>query len=349
MTQSPTDQYQPDAVPARHRETARPAVVPAGKGKQNRLKQLRAFCHAARVGSVSGAAELVSLSQPTVSLQIQSLERELDTVLFERRGPKIQLTPEGALLFEMAQPLVQGIDGLHEAFAAQCGRLDRGRLDIAAGESTILYILPEPVQRFAEQYPGIELQLHNVTGRDGLAMVRADEVDLAVGSMLEVPDDIRYIPIVTYRPMLITPLGHPLTAKDEVSLRDIAEHGLILPPRHLSTWRLVDLVFRQQGLSYQVRLEAGGWEVIKKYVALGLGISIVTDVCLTGDEPLARRPLDEYFPARSYGLVLRRGKFMSASSKRFQALMTELFLAGARQLSQPPPAGENSFEDGLLG
>lgn len=325
------------------------AAAAQGKNKQNRLKQLRAFCHAARAGSVSAAAEAVSLSQPTVSLQIQALERELDTVLFERRGPRIQLTPEGTLLFELAQPLVQGIDGLQETFAAQCGRLDRGRLDIAAGESTILYILPEPVRQFAGQYPGIELQLHNVTGRDGLAMVRADEVDLAVGSMLEVPDDIRYIPIVTYRPTLITPLGHPLADKPEVSLQDIAEHGLILPPRHLSTWRLVDLVFRQQGLSYNVRLEAGGWEVIKKYVALGLGISIVTDVCLTGEELLARRPLEVYFPARSYGLVLRRGKFMSASSKRFQALMTELFLTGAEHNSQPAPAGDDSFEDGLLG
>ena len=325
------------------------AAAAQGKNKQNRLKQLRAFCHAARVGSVSAAAEAVSLSQPTVSLQIQALERELDTVLFERRGPKIQLTPEGALLFELAQPLVQGIDGLQETFAAQCGRLDRGRLDIAAGESTILYILPEPIRRFALQYPGIELQLHNVTGRDGLAMVRADEVDLAVGSMLEVPDDIRYIPIVSYRPTLITPLGHPLADKSEVSLQDIAEHGLILPPRHLSTWRLVDLVFRQHGLGYNVRLEAGGWEVIKKYVALGLGISIVTDVCLTGEEPLARRPLEAYFPTRSYGLVLRRGKFMSATSKRFQTLMTELFLTPAEHDRQPAPAGEDSFEDGLLG
>lgn len=349
MTHSPTDQDQPSTPQSRRREAARSAAAATGRGTQNRLKQLRAFCHAAHVGSISAAAELVSLSQPTVSLQIQSLERELDTVLFERRGPKIQLTPEGALLFELAQPLVQGIDGLQEAFAAQCGRLDRGRLDIAAGESTILYILPEPIQRFAERYPGIELQLHNVTGRDGLAMVCADEVDLAVGSMLEVPDDIRYIPIVTYQPMLITPLGHPLAEKPDVSLQDIAEHGLILPPRHLSTWRLVDLVFRQQGLSYQVRLEAGGWEVIKKYVALGLGISIVTDVCLTGEEPLARRPLDAYFPARSYGLVLRRGKFMSASSKRFQALMTELFLAGGERSGQPPAAGDDSFEDGLLG
>ena len=68
--------------------------------KQNRLKKLRAFCHASRTGSISEAAEQLFLSQPTVTLQIQALERELDTVLFERRGPKIQLTPEGKLLYE---------------------------------------------------------------------------------------------------------------------------------------------------------------------------------------------------------------------------------------------------------
>ncbi len=63
--------------------------------KQNRLKQLRAFCMAARTGSISQAAEKLFLSQPTVTLQIQALERDMNVVLFERRGPKISLTPEG--------------------------------------------------------------------------------------------------------------------------------------------------------------------------------------------------------------------------------------------------------------
>ena len=63
-------------------------------------------------------------------------------------------------------------------------------------------------------------------------------------------------------------------------------------------------------------LEAGGWEVIKKYVELGLGISIVTDVCLGDEDSLARIPLDRYFPKRSYGVVLRRGKYLSPQAKR---------------------------------
>jgi DNA-binding transcriptional LysR family regulator len=316
--------------------------------KQNRLKQLRAFCNAARTGSVSAAAEQIFLSQPTVSLQIQALEREFDTLLFERRGPKIKLTPEGELLYRLAQPLVEGMDKLHETFATQCGRVDEGTLDIAAGESTILYILPEPIRRFTRQYPKIEVKLHNVTGRDRLAMLRADEVDLAVGSMLEVPDDISYQPVVTYHPKLITPEDHPLAAKPEVTLEDIAPHGQILPPRHLSTWRMVDLVFRQHGVSYQIALEAGGWEVIKKYVELGLGIAIVTDVCLTGEERLACIPLDRYFPKRSYGVVLRRGKFLSPQAKRFVHVLNGTF--ADRDLDTLQPAiWEGQWEDASLG
>ncbi|QYZ66770.1 MAG: LysR family transcriptional regulator [Gammaproteobacteria bacterium (ex Lamellibrachia satsuma)] len=301
------------------------ASTPQVYYKQNRLKQLRAFCHAAQTGSISEAAERIYLSQPTVSLQIQALEREFDTVLFERRGPKIKLTSEGEILYKLAQPLVEGMDKLRETFSAACGKLESGELNIAAGESTILYILPEPLRRFAERFPGIRLKLHNVTGRDGMTMLRADEADFAIGSMLEVPDDVTYEPIVNYGPALITPLGHPLADKSRVTLKDISPYGLILPPHHLSTWRMVDLVFEQHNASYKVTLEAGGWEVIKRYVENGLGISIVTDLCLTGNEKVVKIPLGEYFPDRSYGIVLRRGKFISPQSKRFLEIMREVF------------------------
>lgn len=94
-------------------------------------------------------------------------------------------------------------------------------------------------------------------------------------------------------------------------MSDIAPYRLILPPPHFTTWRMVDLVFRQHNLSFKAGLEAGGWEVIKKYVEMGMGIAIVTDVCLTGNEPITRFRLDEYFPRRTYGIVLRKGKYLS--------------------------------------
>lgn len=295
--------------------------------KHNRLKQLRAFCHAAQTGSISKAATRLHLSQPSISLHIQTLEKELDTPLFERRGPKIRLTPAGTALLELALPLVDGMDGLPDLFAARLGKVNRGYLDIAAGESTILYLLPEFIERFKAAYPQITLRLHNVTGRDGMTMLRADEVDFAVGSLIEIEDDLSYQPIFTYDPMLIMPIGHPLSQLENLTLADISPYGLILPPKHLSTWRIIDLVFQQNNVPYSVTLEAGGWEVIKRYVAIGMGISIVTSICLGEQEPLERRPLGRYFPQRSYGVVTRHGKFLSPQAKSFLNIMHADFFA----------------------
>ncbi len=295
--------------------------------KQNHLKKLRAFCQTAKLGSMTKAAESLFASQPTISLQVHALEEEMDTILFERRGPRLSLTTEGSILYDLCLPHVQGIDRLKETFNAHCGNLTSGELSIAAGESTILYVLPEPIGRFSRQYPAIKLRLANETGRNGMEMLRADVIDIAIGSMLEVPGDLIYDPIVTYNPVVITPLDHPLAKMDKITLSDIGKYGMILPPRHLSTWHIVKMVFAQHNANFHVTLEAGGWEVIKRYVTLGQGISIVTDVCIT-EEDRARMsviPIDQYFPKRSYGIVTRKNKFLSAPSKRFIEIMNEYF------------------------
>ncbi len=285
--------------------------------RRNRIQHLRSFCFAAQLGSISRAAEQVLLSQPAVSLQIQALEQELKTTLFQRRGPKIKLTPDGQALYELAWPLVEAIDALPTTFQASRLGMETGRLNIAAGESTILYILPDFVPEFAKKYPGIELKLQNVTGRDGLKLLRSEAVDFAVGSMIEVPEDIVYHAMFSYEPMLIVAKDHPLARKTKITIKDVAQYPLILPPQHLTTWRVVDYVFHKAGLNYRVALEAGGWEVIKRYVELGLGISVVTGICLTGKESITAIPFNKYFPMRTYGIVLKKGKILSSPAVRF--------------------------------
>ena len=312
----------------------------------NQLRQLRSFCEAAQSGSFSKAAEKLKLSQPSVSLQIQALEKDLDTLLFERSGPKIRLTPAGELLLDMARPLVDGISRLADSFSARLGQVHAGPLDIASGEATLLYILPEIINAFSTEYPQIDLKLHNVTGQDGMQLLRADKVDFAVGSMIDVPDDMVYHPIYDFKPALIMCKGHPLEEKDNVTLEDISAYGLILPPRHLSTWSVVDLVFQQHGLEYNVVMEVGGWEVIKRYVESGTGISIVTSICLRGFENLSVRPMDAYFPTRSYGVVVRRGKFLSPQAKRFLELMDDNFFA--KQTVPPASRKKLAREDALI-
>jgi len=291
--------------------------------KQNRLQQLRGFCAVVEAKSVSKAAVKMRLTQPTVSLQVQALQRELPTRLFDRRGPRIELTPEGALLYELARPLLEGLVEIDSDFEARRNKVEQGRLAIAAGESTIQYVLPTTVQKFAKVHPGISIVLNNVTGVDGLQQLRDRRVDFCVGPLLDIPADLEFEPVVAFDPVLITTSKHPLSKLSKVTLRQISKYPLILPPRHLSTWRQVELVFLQHQLPYEVRMEVGGWEVIKRYVELGLGISIVMNVCLTGREKLEVIPVKRYFPQRIYGIVKLKGRPQSPQARHFVEMLRE--------------------------
>lgn len=274
------------------------------------------------------------MSQPAVSQQLQALERELGARLFERNGRRLVPTREGEALYELARPLVEGIDALPAAFRRQLAGMDAGELEIAANSSTILYLLPRIVGAFREQHPDVRLRLHNTISADGTSLLRADTVELVVGSMLDVPADLSYVPVYSFQPMLITPPDHPLATTPRLTLEAISQYGLILPPQRQITWRLVDLVFQQARVPYTVTLEVGGWEVIKQYVGMGMGISIVSSICLdeADVQRLAIRPLDAWFPARSYGVLVRKGKVLSTQARAFIDLIKpDLFVRRSRE------------------
>jgi DNA-binding transcriptional LysR family regulator len=287
--------------------------------KGNRLKQLRAFCYAVKFGTVARAADALFLSASSVSLQLSALEKELGAHLLERTRPRLALTAEGQMLYDLARPLVEGIENLDQQFRTHRQGMDAGQVTIAAGASTIQYLLPPLVRDFREQFPQVRLELANVTGKDGLALLRSDRVDFAFGSMLDVPHDLSYVPVHWFDPMLILPRDHPLATKADIALEDLSPYGLILPPQRLTTYRLVDLVFQQRKVPYRVAIEVGGWEVIKQYVAMGLGISIVTGICINESDRarLAVHNLRRYFPQRSYGVVVRKGKYLSPQARAF--------------------------------
>jgi DNA-binding transcriptional LysR family regulator len=312
---------------SRARTTRASRENPASPGrfyyKGSRLKQLRAFCTIAKLGTLSRAAEALFLSQPSVSLQLSALEKELGARLIERRRRRVALPREGQALYDLALPLVEGLDALDQQFRTLSAGFVGSALNIAAGASTIQYLLPSLVRSFRERNPEVKLELHNVTGKDGLALLRSDQVDFAIGSMLDVPNDLSYEAVYSYDPMLILPLDHPLAAKHDIRLEDLSPFGLILPPQRLTTYRLVDLIFQQRKVPYRVAIEVGGWEVIKQYVAMGLGISIVTGICI-GEADRARlavRNMSAYFPQRTYGVVIRKGKYLSADARTFVDLI----------------------------
>lgn len=301
----------------------KPATTPRLAYKGDRLKPLRAFCQTARLGSVSRAAEALFVSQPAVTQQLQALERELGVPLLERSGRRMVPTREGEVLYELAVPLVEGLDALPDAFHQQVRGLDAGELHIAANSTTTLYLLPRLIAAFRKAQPDVHLVLHSASTADGAQLVRSNTVDLCFGSMVDVPADIDYAPVYRFDQLLITPRDHPLATQADPGLADIAAHGLILPPRRQVTLRLVDQVFQRNRVPYHVALEVEGWEVIKQYVAMGMGISVISSACVSqaDHDALAVRPLGKLFPGRSYGVIMRKGKVLPPPARAFVDLV----------------------------
>ena len=157
-----------------------------------------------------------------------------------RHGPRIALTPDGHELLKLARPLVEGIDQLEQAFAAHQGSPYRGTVNIAAGGSTIQYILPRFVESFMQEHPQVDLRLHNVTGKAGLVLLREGDVDFAVGPMLDSPPDIQFHPVVTHEPMLIMRRDHPLAKRQRIAPeghQQVSTHLATQEPEYLPLCR----------------------------------------------------------------------------------------------------------------
>ena len=292
----------------------------------DRLKQLRAFCHAARLGSITRAAEYIYSSQPAVSQQVRALEDELSLVLFDRRGPRIALTLAGEKLYRMAMPVVVGMDRLPDTFAEQYRGEISGDFQIAAGRSTAAYVVPRYLKEFREQHPGIRVNVRTGTGLERLSWLRAYEVDIAFGAVDVVPPDLDFHLIFGSRNILITPVDHPLAGRDDVDIREAGRYPAVVPrgdSRYIR--RVADLILRQHGVALKVAAELDGWNVIKRYVAAGVGVSVVPEVCLTERDRVWKVPFDRYFPNRRYGVIMRRNESPSLAAERFVRIMDPAF------------------------
>ena len=170
----------------------------------DRLKQLRAFCHVARLGSVTQAAKCLFTSQPAVSQQIRALEEEYKVILFERRGPRISLSSAGRRLYEAAMPVVVGMDRLPDAFTERHRGELSGEFRIAAGRASAMFLVTEFLQRFLERFPGTRVNVRTGSGRERLDWLRGFEVDVAFVAADVPPPDLSFHFTTASRFFLIT-------------------------------------------------------------------------------------------------------------------------------------------------
>ena len=254
----------------------------------DRLKRLRAFCHAARLGSISRADEHVMSSQPAVSLKIRMLEKELGLTLFERRGPSISLTHAGESLYARAMPLVVGMDRLPDTFAEHHLSGVADVLRIGAGQTSAAYLLPKYVERFRERWPEVEIEIPTGTGRERLGWLRGYELDLVVGSMDVVPTDVEFHSLLASELVLITAADHALAGRKSVTIEAAAAYPFVGHSASRYVAQVTEVMLRLHGAAPDVVVEVDGWSVITNYVAASVGISIVPDLCLTEYDELWR-------------------------------------------------------------
>lgn len=280
--------------------------------KNNRFQQLRGFCYTVQTGSMSSAAKKMKLSQGAVSLQIKSLERDLGIQLFEREKNKAILTKEGKMFYAHSVPHIYGTDEMFEDFIAHIKQEKSKTINIAANHVSICYILPKYIKKFDKQHPEVKLEIRNLVREDAIKRLLNNEVDMLIYSMKldEIPNELDFIPIVEYKPILLTPKNHPLDKKKKIKLSDIKQYNLLRLDRKFVTVPNFDEVAKSYGLKTKIEFEMANYEILKKFVKAGIGIAIVSDICLEGekDKDLVGNSLTEYFPGIIYGILVKKGK-----------------------------------------
>lgn len=241
------------------------------------IQQILGFYHLAKEESFSKAAVATFRTQSALSQQIKALEDELGCLLIERIGRrKLQLTPAGNLFLDFADSFLTQYDSLIENIDEIKGGKS-GLIKIAAQHGPLLYIFPDLIKKYKEQYPEVEMRLFEMTPSDIIDAVKSGDIDFGIASEDLIPKDLAYIRWRETDSHVVTPIGHPLTKLSTITLADLAKYPLILSPKLLkySKRRMLEKKFIQEGLSYNIAMEASNFILASTYVELGIGIAFV--------------------------------------------------------------------------
>jgi DNA-binding transcriptional LysR family regulator len=282
------------------------------------LQWLRGFYFVAEKGSVRKAAIAMGREQPTISRQIHCLEKELGVTLFDRSSGKMRITPEGRALQEEAVSLFEDVKRVKGQFTEQ--EFDyRGKIVIATTHAIIDTILPPYVEAFRKQHPGVIFHFEGGIREMVYEKVESAEADFGVasfntGSKTIVFHDLYEAPLV-----LIAPKKNTFFGDAQPTLEQIAEAPLILFAHRGSLEPFVEGRFAEERLKLNVIMTHNNFVSIKNYVSYGMGVAILGGHALSPEDgrnfDIYR--LDQYFPKRKYGIILKKKKYLSGIVKAF--------------------------------
>ncbi|MBP9837294.1 MAG: LysR family transcriptional regulator [Proteobacteria bacterium] len=290
------------------------------------IQQLRGFHAVAKYKNFTIAAQKTLRTQPTISLQIKSLEEELGVMLFERIGPKkVNLTPEGQILLEITAPILQEIENVKSKFNEARGNYTTSSVTMATHSSVMIYLLPNIVKKFKQTYPDCQITILNRTRSEMLKMVENGEVDFGITSLETVPSNIDYKVISKFNRILIATKNHPISKKANITLEDIAKYPLIVPTQESNTRKQIDQIFQEKGLTYDIAMEVVGRTAIKTYVGMNLGLSIINEYYVTPEDKskLFVKNLSSYFSKAETGIITRKNRLLSQPTKEFMDIIVK--------------------------
>ena len=299
--------------------------------------QLEMFVAMVEERNFHKAAERVFRTQPALSMALRKLEQEIGSQLFDRSDrSNYTLTDSGEVLYDYARRLLSlRNETLHTL--QNLHTLQAGRLRIGANESTSLYLLPQIILAFREQYPRIKIEVFRQFSAKLPFDVRQRNLDVAILSFLPEETDLETTLIMRDKLVLIASPEHPLASQSSVHIRDLGGESFIAHNAQSPARQKVIDTFRRFQTPLNITTEIATIETIKKFVAKNIGLGFAPLMCVKNElerGELVTIPLEGFHHERQLWLVRRRTDAHSHAAKAFMKVMQAL-------------AEESAQEDGL--
>jgi LysR family cys regulon transcriptional activator len=285
------------------------------------FQQLRSVRETVRRNfNLTEVAAALFTSQPGVSRQIRELEDELGLVIFERNGKRLTgLTEPGKGILRIIDRLLVEAENLQQASREFAGQ-DNGTLTIAATHTQARYALPKVVQAFRADFPQVRIALQQSSPEHIAEWVLSGKADIGIATEgLSAFPDLVSFPCYRWSHLIVVPDGHPLLEQSTIRLQDLAEYPLITYDLGFTGRGHIDAAFERAAVKPDIVLTAMDSDVIKQYVALGLGVGIVASMAFDHgrDKGLRAVEASHLFAPNVTRLAVRRGAYLRGFAHRF--------------------------------
>lgn len=274
--------------------------------------------------SISRAAASLGISQPRMSKGLQALEKELGFDVLARKHNRILgLTPSGDAVLGVARRIATEAGQLRSIRGGLLAP-NTGQLTVATTHSHARYTLLTVIKRFCEEYPDVTFSLRHSDPAEIADLVSTAKVDLGLSAKPKLmPPNVVGIPVYPVHRVLITPLRHPLLRLKKIDLASVAQYPIIVYDQKFSSgWRVME-AFARKGVNPHVVLTAIDAEVVKAYVAEGLGVAFLQQLTFdpARDKGLAQRNVDDLFEPSEAVIMLRKNGYLRNYAYRFIQLI----------------------------